>query len=706
MAKKFDISTYRNIGISAHIDSGKTTLTERILFYTGLIHKISEVRGEGDGAKMDHMELEKERGITITSAAVTTQWNDHLIQIIDTPGHVDFTVEVERSLRVLDGAILVLCGASGVQSQSITVDRQMRRYKVPCMAFINKLDRAGASAVKVTGQLRDKLNHNAVMMQIQIGEEGDFDGVVDLFKRKAYYFDGEKGTEIREEEVPADLVDQMEEYRANMMDSVAMFNDDMMELVLEEKEVPEEMFNETLRKAVIAREITPVFMGSAFKNKGVQLLLDAVVKYLPSPLDMQYWGNDVESGEKVQVFADAKKPLCAMAFKITDETYGQLTYTRIYQGVLNKGDTPYNPRLGKTQRVGRIVQMFSNDKIELQSARAGDIIAMVGVDCASGDTYCQSEEGALTMEAMHVQNPVIELALKPAKQDDLPKISKALNRFMKEDPTFQVSVDPESNETIIKGMGELHLEIYVQRIEREYKANVIVGAPKVNYREAPTLAADFDYKHKKQSGGSGQYGHVVGQLKPLVLDESGDDDQENIKINNNIVGGAIPKEYIPGIEKGFRESMDKGPLAGYQVLGAELDINDGTYHPVDSSEMAFKIAARNAFKEAFLASKPVILEPVMKVEVETPTEFQGTVQGDLSSRRGILSGSDMREDLTIIECEVPLSEMFGYSTELRSMTQGKAGFSMEFSKYKPVPNSIQEQLVAKYKEERAKGNKG
>jgi elongation factor G len=706
MAKKFDISTYRNIGISAHIDSGKTTLTERILFYTGLIHKISEVRGEGDGAKMDHMELEKERGITITSAAVTTQWNDHLIQIIDTPGHVDFTVEVERSLRVLDGAILVLCGASGVQSQSITVDRQMRRYKVPCMAFINKLDRAGASAIKVTGQLREKLNHNAVMMQIQIGEEGEFEGVVDLFKKKAYFFDGEKGTEIREEEVPADYVDQMEEYRAIMLDSVSMFNDDMMELVLEEKEIPEEMFNETVRKAVIAREMTPVFMGSAFKNKGVQLLLDAVVKYLPSPLDMQYWGNDVESGEKIEVFADDKKPLCAMAFKITDETYGQLTYTRIYQGKLNKGDQPYNPRLGKKQRVGRIVQMFSNDKIELAQARAGDIIAMVGVDCASGDTYIEDDSKPLTMEAMHVQNPVIELALKPAKQDDLPKISKALNRFMKEDPTFQVSVDPESNETIIKGMGELHLEIYVQRIEREYKANVIVGAPKVNYREAPTIPADFDYKHKKQSGGSGQYGHVVGTMKPIEVDLNDKDaSDDNLIINNNIVGGSIPKEYIPGVEKGFKESMDKGPLAGYQVLGAELDINDGTYHPVDSSEMAFKIAARNAFKEAFLASKPVILEPVMRVEVETPTDYQGTVQGDLSSRRGILLGSDMREDLTIIESEVPLSEMFGYSTELRSMTQGKAGFSMEFSKYKAVPNSIQEQLVAKYLEERAKGNK-
>lgn len=706
MAKKYDLKSYRNIGISAHIDSGKTTLTERILFYTGLIHKISEVRGDGDGAKMDHMELEKERGITITSAAVTTQWDDHVIQIIDTPGHVDFTVEVERSLRVLDGAILVLCGSSGVQSQSITVDRQMRRYKVPCMAFINKLDRAGADPFKVTGQLREKLNHNAVMMQIPIGTENDHNGVIDLFTRKAVYFDGDKGTEMRYEDCPAEFVDKLEEYRAILMDSVSMFSDEMMELVLEEKEISQELFDATLRAAVIKREITPVFMGSAFKNKGVQLLLNGVTKYLPSPLDMQYWGNSVATGEKVEVFPDASKPLCAMAFKITDETYGQLTYTRVYQGTLNKGDQPFNPRLNKRQRVGRIVQMFSNDKIELSEARAGDIVAMVGVDCASGDTYC-SEENPLTMESMHVPTPVIELALKPAKQDDLPKISKALNRFMKEDPTFQVTVDPESNETIIRGMGELHLEIYVQRIEREYKANVIVGAPKVNYREAPTLAADFDYKHKKQSGGSGQYGHVVGTMRPIEVDlESKDSGStESLIFNNKIVGGSIPKEYIPGVEKGLKESMDKGPLAGYQVLGAEIDLIDGTYHPVDSSEMAFKIAARNAFKEAFLASKPVILEPVMKVEVETPTDFQGTVQGDLSSRRGILSGSDMREDLTIIEAEVPLSEMFGYSTELRSMTQGKAGFSMEFAKYKPVPSSIQEQLVAKYLEEKAKGNK-
>ena len=699
-----DLNRFRNIGISAHIDSGKTTLTERILYYTGLIHKISEVRGEGDGAKMDHMELEKERGITITSAAVTTSWQDHTIQIIDTPGHVDFTVEVERSLRVLDGAVLVICATSGIQSQSITVDRQMRRYAVPCVVFINKCDRAGADPYGVVEQLKSKLSHNAVLMQLPIGLEGEHEGVIDLFSRQAFYFDGEKGEEVRQESPPAEYQEKIEEYRSILMDSVAMFDDELMELVLEDQPVPVELFNQVVRKATIARELSPVFLGSAFKNKGVQLLLDGILAYLPSPLDCQYFANDVESNAKVEVFPDINKPLVAMAFKITDETFGQLTYTRIYQGVLNKGDQPFNPRLGKKQRVGRIVRMFSDEKSEINQARAGDIIAMVGVDCASGDTYCQTAAGAVTMESMHVPNPVIELALKPKKQEDLDKVSKALNRFMKEDPTFQVSVDKESNETIIRGMGELHLEIYVLRIGREYKADVEVGAPKVNYREAPTKLTEFDYKHKKQTGGSGQYAQVIGTLKPYDPKDDSDEEsaKDGLKFNNNIVGGAIPKEYIPGVEKGFRESLEKGPLAGYQVLGCEVDINDGTYHAVDSSEMAFKIAAKNAFKQAFLASNPVILEPIMKVEVETPNEFQGTVQGDLSSRRGILAGSDMREDMTIIECFVPLADMFGYSTILRSMTQGKAGFSMEFHDYKPVPASVQKTLMEAYQKDKQK----
>jgi elongation factor G len=691
----------RNIGISAHIDSGKTTLSERILFYAGKIHKIEEVRGGGDGATMDHMELEKERGITITSASTTVYWKDNMINLIDTPGHVDFTVEVERSLRVLDGAVLVLCGVAGVQSQSITVDRQMKRYSVPALAFINKLDRQGANPFRVTSMLREKLGHNAVLMQHPIGAESDFLGVVDLITRKAVYFDGEKGDKVRFEDCPAELKDDVEALRAEMLDKVSMFSDQMTELRLEEKEIPEEMIKATVKKAVNAKQMTPVFMGTAFKNKGVQTLLDAVLEYLPSPVERDYWGNDNAKGEKIQIYADPKKPLCAMAFKITDETFGQLTYTRIYQGTLRKGQSYLNPRTGKTQRVGRLVRMHSNDREDVDTAEAGDIIAMVGVECASGDTYCD-EDINVTMESMFVPEPVIELAIKPAKQDDLVKMSKALNRFMKEDPTFRVYVDKESNETRIAGMGELHLEIYVERMKREYKANVIVGQPKVNYREAPTQMSNYDYKHKKQTGGSGQYAHVVGTLSPL---EGAKSEEESFEFVNGTVGGSVPKEYIPGVEKGFKESIVKGPLAGYQVINTRVELKDGTFHPVDSSEMAFKIAARMAFKQAFLEAKPVILEPIMRVEAETPVEFQGTVQGDLSSRRGMLLGSDMRDEYAVILAEVPLSEMFGYSTDLRSKTQGKATFSMEFACYRPVPSSIQEQLVKKFREEQAKGNK-
>ncbi len=690
----------RNIGISAHIDSGKTTLSERILYYTGRIHKIEEVRGGGDGATMDHMELEKERGITITSAATTVRWKDTTINLIDTPGHVDFTVEVERSLRVLDGAVLVLCGVAGVQSQSITVDRQMKRYVVPCMAFINKLDRSGANPFRVTDQLREKLGHNAVMMQIPIGVEQDLRGIIDLMTMKAYYFDGEKGDDVREEEIPEEFAEQAKDYRGKMLDALSMFSDEMMELMLEDKPIGIELLHKTLRKATVARELTPVFMGSAYKNKGVQLLLDAVERFLPSPLDRQYWGTDNNTGERVEVKPDPKLPLICMAFKITDENFGQLTYTRVYQGTLRKGDTHLNPRMQKKQRIGRIVRMHSNDREDIPEAGPGDIIAMVGVECASGDTYCD-ESVNISMESIYVPDAVIELAIKPEKQDDLVKLSKALNRFMKEDPTFRVSVDEESNETRIAGMGELHLEIYVERIRREYKAGVIVGQPKVNYREAPTVPANFDYKHKKQTGGSGQYAHVVGTLTPLPEDAA-----ETFIFNNKTVGGSVPKEYIPGVEKGFKESVVKGPLAGCQVIRTQLDLVDGGYHPVDSSEMAFKIAARAAFKEAFLASRPVLLEPIMKVEVETPIDFQGSVQGDLSSRRGLLLGSDMRDDYAVILAEVPLSEMFGYSTSLRSATQGKAGFTMEFARYKPVPSSIQEQISAKYREEQAKGSKG
>jgi elongation factor G len=696
MARK--LQDIRNIGISAHIDSGKTTLTERILYYAGRIHKIEEVRGGGDGAKMDHMELEKERGITITSAATQVQWKHNTVNIIDTPGHVDFTVEVERSLRVLDGAILVLCGVAGVQSQSITVDRQMRRYKVPCLAFINKLDRSGANPHKVIKDLREKLGHNALAIQLPIGLEADLEGVVDLVGLKAYYNEGVKGETLREAEIPAEMLDEVNDARANLLDKVSMFSDEIMELMLEEKEIPEDLLVKTIREATIARKMTAVFMGSAYKNRGVQKLLDAVSLYLPSPDDVPYQGFDLDNNT-IELLPDPKLPFVGLAFKISDDRFGQLTYTRIYQGTLKKGNQYYNPRMDKMQRVGRIVRMHSDDKEDIDEATAGDIVAMVGVDCASGDTYCD-DSFKCHLESIFALEPVIELAIKASKQEDLAKLSKALNRFTKEDPTFRVRVDKESNETVIAGMGELHLEIYVERIKREYKADVIVGQPKVNYREAPTSDANFDHKHKKQTGGSGQYAHMVGTLYNL-----GEESEAAFLFENKTVGGSIPKEYIPGIEKGLKEAIDKGPLGGYPVIRTKIQVNDGTFHPVDSSEMAFKICARAAFKEAFLAAKPVILEPVMKVEVETPTDFQGTVQGDLSSRRGLLLGTDMRDDYTVVLAEVPLSEMFGYSTDLRSATQGKAGFSMEFASYRPVPSNIQATLVKKFQENQAKGSK-
>lgn len=695
------LENLRNIGISAHIDSGKTTLTERILYYAGRIHKIEEVRGSGSGATMDHMELEKERGITITSAATSVGWGDHSINIIDTPGHVDFTVEVERSLRVLDGAILVLCSVGGVQSQSITVDRQMKRYKVPAIAFINKLDRSGANPTKVIGDLNEKLHRNAVAMQLPIGLEADHKGVVDLVQMRAIYFEGERGEDVRYDEIPAELVDDAQVAREEMLDKVSMFSDDIMEKLLEGEEIPAELIYKTVKEAVLTHKMTPVFMGSAFKNFGVQALLDAVIQYLPNPTEREYWGTDCKNGkeenfEKIQVMPDPELPLCAMAFKITDDTFGQLTYTRIYQGTLKKGQSYYNPRVKKSQRIGRLVRMHSDKREDITEAKAGDIIAMVGVDCASGDTYCD-EKINVVMENIHVAEPVIELSIKPEKQNDLVKVSKALNRFMKEDPTFRVFVDPESNETIIAGMGELHLDIYVERIKREYKANVEIGRPKVHYREAPTALIDFNYKHKKQTGGSGQFAHIVGTIEPISEEADG-----SFEFINKTVGGSVPKEYVPGVERGFKESLVKGPVAGYQVVNTKIVLTDGTHHPVDSSEMAFKAAASGAFREGFLKTNPVILEPIMKVEIESPVEFQGPVQGDVSGRRGILIGSDTRNDYVVIIAEIPLSEMFGYSTELRSKTQGKATFTMEFCKYKSVPKHLQDKLVKEYQEAKAK----
>ena len=688
-----DIEKVRNIGISAHIDSGKTTLTERILFYTGRIHAIHEVRGKDEvGATMDSMELERERGITIASAATYCQWADHQINIIDTPGHVDFTVEVERSLRVLDGAILILCGVAGVQSQSMTVDRQMKRYNVPRMAFINKLDRSGADPFKVTAQLRDKLGHNAVLTQIPIGLENDLEGVIDLVRMKAYYFDGDNGEKVREEAIPEKLQAQAEEYREIMLDAVSMFSDELMEAMLEEK-VETQQIKEAIRKGTLSMELTPVFLGSAYKNKGVQLLLDAVTEYLPNPTEIRNTAVDLDHDEaEVEVFTDPKKPLVMLAFKLEDGRYGQLTYVRIYQGTLKKGDSIYNMRTGKKVKVGRLIRMHSNEMQDITDSSAGDIVALFGVDCASGDTFTDGNTN-VAMSSMHIADPVISLSIKPVDQKAADSMGKALGRFVREDPTFRAEVDQESNETVISGMGELHLEVYVERMKREYGCEVVTGQPQVAYRETITKPTEFSYTHKKQSGGSGQYGKVAGIVSPIPADDEGNKDFQFV---NSIRGGSIPTEYIPAVEKGFRSCLPKGRLIGFPVIGMRIEINDGQAHSVDSSEMAFQAAARGAFREFYPRAKPQILEPIMKLVVEGPSEFQGSILKTIMQRRGQVSGSTEEAGFSTVEAEVPLSEMFGYSTDLRSMTQGKAEFSMEFLKYAPVPAETQAELKKKY----------
>lgn len=679
-------SNIRNIGISAHIDSGKTTLSERILFYTGKIHKIEEVRGGGAGATMDYMELEQQKGITITSAATTCFWHDTQINLIDTPGHVDFTIEVERALRVLDGAIMVLSAVEGVQSQTLTVDRQMKRYRVPRIAFINKMDRLGANPLRVVEALRDKLSLNALPLQYPIGSEDKFEGVIDLIEMTANYFVGEKGEERLILPIPENLRATAEDERYNMLDRLSLFSEPMMEKLIEGEEVPKEMIWETIRNATLSLQLTPILMGSAYKNKGVQNLLDAVVFYLPSPEDREVVkAFDIKTNEPVDVYADSDGPLVALAFKITDEETGQLTYTRIYSGTLRKGDTLYNTRTGRRVKIGRFVRMHANRREEIAEATAGNIVALIGMDCASGDTLC-SEGTNLSLEGMFVPEPVITLSITPKHQDDVDRVSKALNRFMREDPTFRVSVDPESKQTLISGMGELHLEIYVERMKREYHAEVYVGQPAVAYRETISQAAKFDYTLKKQTGGSGDYAHVVGRIEPC---------DEPFVFVNRVVGGAIPTQFIPACEKGFRDALNSGVLMGYPVTGVKVILESGSYHQVDSSELAFRAAAKEGFYQGFAMAKPMILEPIMLVEVETPNDFVGRIQGDLLSRRGVVLGSQTMEGYSVIRAEVPLKTMFGYSTDLRSLTSGQASFSMEFATYRPVPTSQQTQLIEK-----------
>ena len=697
-----DIPKMRNIGISAHIDSGKTTLTERILFFCERIHAIHEVRGkDGVGATMDHMELERERGITITSASTQVEWKDKIVNIIDTPGHVDFTVEVERALRVLDGAILVLCSVSGVQSQSITVDRQLKRYNVPRLAFVNKCDRTGANPYRVKEQLREKLNLNPVLMQIPIGLEDKHEGCIDLVTMKALYFDGDERHAVREAEIPQELRDEAEEKRHELLDELSHFSDELMELLLEEHEVPLPLIYQTVREAVIGLKLCPVFVGSAYKNKGVQPLLDGVDRYLPSPQDVPNTALNLDQDEEpVQLESAAAKPTVALAFKLDDGQYGQLTYVRVYQGTVKKGVDLLNVRARKRFKVGRLVRIHANSMEDITEAGPGDIVGLFGIDCASGDTFCQQGHN-LSMTSMYVPNPVISLSITPKDKGASDKMSKALNRFTKEDPTFRTYVDEESNQTIIQGMGELHLEVYVERMKREYSADVIVGAPQVAYREAISASATFNYTHKKQTGGSGQYGRVAGTMEVLPPDEA----KGEYEFVNQIKGGVIPTEFIPSCDKGFRACLGEGSLIGFPIVGVRMTINDGQSHPVDSSDNAFQAAAIGAFREAYAKAKPVILEPVMLVEVQGPSEFQGAMLGSINQRRGLILDNQEEGMMTTLQAEVPLSEMFGYSTQLRSLTQGKAEFSMEFAKYAKVPQGISDELIQEYQKKRAAKNK-
>ncbi len=696
-----DIEKIRNIGISAHIDSGKTTLTERILFYTKKIHKIEEVRGKsGVGATMDFMELEREKGITIQSAATYCEWKKNVINIIDTPGHVDFTIEVERALRVLDGAILVLCSVSGVQSQSITVDRQMTRYHVPRIAFVNKMDRTGADPVRVMNQLRDKLGHNAHMVAMPIGAEDKFQGVIDLVEMNANYYDGDNGENIRVEEIPADLLAAAKSRRHELIAAMGDFDDEVAMLYLEDKEVSTELLRKAIRKATLSLKFIPVMMGSAYKNKGVQLLLDAVGHYLPNPMEKLNEAHDQNKNEeKVVLEAREDKPFVGLAFKLEDGRFGQLTFMRIYQGKISKGDFIINSVNQKKVKIPRLVRMHADKMNDISTTGAGDIVAMFGVDCASGDTFTDGSV-RYTMTSMHVPDAVISLAISPKDKAGQVNFSKAINRFSREDPTFRVHRDEESAQTIISGMGELHLEIYIERMKREYACEVNAGQPQVAFREMITQKTEFEYQHKKQTGGSGQYAKIAGYFEPLP-----EDAVEPYEFVDEIVGGRIPREFIPACDKGFQDQLKKGLLIGFPVVRFRAVVNDGAYHDVDSSEMAFKICAMTAIREFYHKCKPIVLEPIMRLQTQAPEEFQGAVVGQINQRRGMIAGTGNVNKYVQVDAEVPLSEMFGYSTDLRSATQGKGEFQMEFLKYAPVPRNVQDELVKKYQDKRAAENK-
>jgi elongation factor G len=704
MARTTPIDRYRNFGIMAHIDAGKTTTTERILFYTGVSHKIGEVH---DGAAtMDWMEQEQERGITITSAATTAFWkgmdgsmDQHRFNIIDTPGHVDFTIEVERSLRVLDGAVFVLCAVGGVQPQSETVWRQANKYKVPRLAFVNKMDRTGANFEKVVSQLKSRLGAHPVPMQVPIGAEDHFDGVIDLLRMKAISWDMEtQGMKFELKDIPAELAEKAAEAHAFMVESAAEATEELMNKYLEGGDLTTEEIIAGLRQRTLANEIIPVFCGTAFKNKGVQAMLDAVVQLLPSPADRPPVAGIDENEQAATRKADDAAPFSALAFKImTDPFVGSLTFFRVYSGTLNSGDAVYNPVKSKKERIGRILQMHANERHELKEVRAGDIAAAVGLkDVTTGDTLC-AQDHVITLERMTFPEPVISMAVEPKTKSDQEKMGIALGRLAAEDPSFRVRTDEESGQTIISGMGELHLDILVDRMRREFNVEANVGKPQVAYRET-IRASDVksDYKHAKQSGGKGQYGHVVIELSPMTEEERKSPDvKDDFLFVNEITGGVIPKEFIPSVEKGLRETITSGPLAGFPVVGVKVKLVFGSYHDVDSSEMAFKLAASMAFKQGFNKANPVLLEPIMKVEVVTPEEYVGDVMGDMSRRRGLLQGQDDTPSGKTIDAMVPLGEMFGYATTIRSLTQGRATFTMEFDHYAEAPNNIAEQVIKK-----------
>ena len=695
MARKHPLSHYRNIGIVAHVDAGKTTTTERILFYTGISHKIGEVH---DGAAtMDWMEQEQERGITITSAATTCFWNgmdqqydEHRINIIDTPGHVDFTIEVERSLRVLDGAVVVLCGTSGVQPQTETVWRQANRYEVPRMVFVNKMDRAGADFLMVVEQMKDRLGANPIPLQLAIGAEEDFKGVIDLVKMKAIrWSENDQGATFNYEDIPEDMQAQVDEWREILVEAAAEANDDLTEKYLESGELTEAEIMQGIRERTLKSEIVPTLCGSAFKNKGVQAVLDAVIDYMPAPTEVKAIEGILEDGTATTCVADDGHPFAALAFKIaTDPFVGTLTFFRVYSGTLNSGDSVYNPIKYKKERVGRMVQMHANSREEIKQVLAGDIAAAIGLkDVTTGETLCALDH-IVTLEKMEFPEPVISVAVEPKSKADQEKMGIALGKLAQEDPSFRVETDEESGQTIISGMGELHLDVLVDRMRREFSVEANIGKPQVAYRETIRKVVEIEGKHVKQSGGRGQYGHVWLRLEPL-------DPDSEYEFVNEIVGGTIPKEYIPAVDKGVREQMKNGCLAGYPLLAMKVTLYDGSFHDVDSSEMAFKIAGSMALKKGALQADAALLEPMFKVEVVTPEDYMGDVMGDLNRRRGLVQGMEDSSMGKVINAEVPLAEMFGYATDLRSATQGRATFTMEFDKYAVVPNNIAEGIISK-----------